>query len=79
MITLATEVRRLQEEAEGLLDGLAAASPDHETVMLLVLELRNIHARLVTVKQMSRELIDTSIAQMDSAQRTLDKVRQSSG
>lgn len=73
---LVSEILRIQHDAEQLVDTLTPLSPDHETVRRIEVRLQETCARLLEATQSTRELIESSVAPIELADRTLDNVRQ---
>lgn len=74
MNTLIAAIDQLEREAERVLAALDPAGPDHESVALLLVDLRETREQLRTARESTRSMIETSVEQMSSAQRVLDEV-----
>ena len=74
MQALIAVLDQLVIEAERVLATLEPAQPDHEAVLLLLLELRATRVRLANAKETTRAAIDASVDQMASTQRLLDRI-----
>lgn len=74
MQALIAVLGKLEVEAERVLLTLDPALPDHETVQLLLVDLRATRARLAGAKETTRAAIDQSVEQMASTQRLLDRI-----
>ena len=74
MQALVAVLDQLVIEAERVLGTLDPAAPDHEAVLLLLLELRANRGRLASAKETTRAAIDASVDQMASTQLILDRI-----
>ena len=72
MNTLIVVLDQLEHEAERVLQTLEPGARDHETVRLLIVELRATRLRLSDAKESTRAVIDRSVDQMNAAQQLLD-------
>jgi transcription initiation factor TFIIIB Brf1 subunit/transcription initiation factor TFIIB len=76
MATLLHETLDLWREAERLLDDLPAVSADHETVAMLVTELRATYTRLSDADAASSAAIVSGLDTTASARELLEHVRE---
>ncbi|HUP83225.1 MAG TPA: hypothetical protein VM284_03440 [Candidatus Limnocylindria bacterium] len=75
MQTLIVDTLKVWREAERVLQDLPPVHSDHETVRVLVIQLRSLYARLSETRDVSGDVIDRSKAQIEAAKTLLRKVR----
>jgi hypothetical protein len=75
MSKLVEEVLGAWREAERLLEELPPIDPDHETVRLSVLELRDVYQRLTDARAGSATALQASREVLDSAGEVLRRAR----
>ncbi len=74
MMTLIQDTLTLWRDAERVLDRLPPASRDHQTVELLVVELRDTYTRLTTARDWSPSDLATSREALEAARDLLSRV-----
>jgi hypothetical protein len=70
----AVEALETWREAERVLDALPPASPDHETVALLVYEMRSMYQRLTDSGIASAEVLTASLETLEAARSLLRRL-----
>jgi hypothetical protein len=73
--TLIVDTLKTWREAERLLQDLPPVDPDHETVRLLVIQLRTMYASLSESRDPTSDVIERGRAQIDDARALLRRVR----
>ncbi len=67
MQTLIRDTLDAWREAERTLESMPPSSPDHETVTLVIVELRETYQRLTDSRDVSREIVDRCRVIVDDA------------
>ena len=75
MSRLVEDVLHTWREAERLLDDLAPVSPDHETIQLSVVVLRDLYARLTDLGAQSDEALASSREKLAASRRVVEAAR----
>ncbi len=74
MQTLIRDTLDVWREAERTLERMPPSSPDHETVALVALELREAYQRLTDSSDASHEIVERSRAMVDEAHALLRRI-----